>query len=329
MTYPWNLTYQLASQLDSGSHEGAVALLHEQAEHFIVQSESRNVCMIGSVWLQRKARWLIHAVSALPEIEKAEEKIRKERLEARETDARLVSAVAGLQKYVADCASVATHLAEGYLPPASHYPVQPRSRLHLYGSPLSYLQSFAGARPLVPYHYRYGKPVLHATIESEDYDHRLFLSVAMHDDWQRYFYECLDYFAGRFKSAQINLPVRKLLQVSRLNAETGIGGFGRAVAASKIDEVRKLYLQRAETNERAGELAGEIDYFYECLKCCEKNFFITPILLPRAPAPFFGRAPLGMPFYADMHPDNAFRPYLSDACHAESLLPDSSRSYGW
>jgi hypothetical protein len=327
MTYHWNFTYQLAGHLDSGSHAAAVALLHEQAEHFIVQSESRNTCTIGSIWLQRKARWLIHAVNALPDLEKAEEKVRQERLEIRETDAQLVAAVADLQKYIGDCASAAANLTEAYLLPASHYPVQPASRSHFYCSPLSYLQSFAGSRPPVAYYYKYGKPVQHATIESEDYDHTLFVDLAMNTDWQRYFYGCLDYFAERFGSAHVHLPVRKLLQLSKLNVETGIDGFSKEKAASKIDEVRKLYMHRAEIRERVWGPLGETDYFYECLKCCEKHFFIAPIFLPSAPARFFGNAPLGMPFYPDMHPHNALKPYSSLAYQAERILPESKLRY--
>lgn len=120
----------------------------------------------------------------------------------------------------------------------------------------------------------------------------------------------IGYFRKRFEDAQARLPVRILLALSRQVTEKEIGGLSEKAALEKIERVRKAYAERKELERSIAEQVAKIDYFYECLKSCESYNDITPLFLPNIASPYYGRAPLGMPYYPWMNPDHILTFYL-------------------
>lgn len=94
-------------------------------------------------------------------------------------------------------------------------------------------------------------------------------------------------------------------------AEKEIGGFNEEKAQEKIKDIREAYAERNELELSIAEQLAQIDYFYACLRSCESYGDITPLFLPNLASPYYGKAPLGMPYYASMDPDNIHRFYSS------------------
>ncbi|WP_143054526.1 hypothetical protein [Massilia timonae] len=297
----------MAKHLNAGDIPTAVSALHAQAEHFLEISERRGFYAPGRLQLESRARWLIHTVSAVRQIQDFEDKLKKTRKEIEDIDGKLISSIARLQEYIASCAIVAEFLDDMMPTTDYQYPIQPKSRIHFNNSPLSFLQSFSRPRPPLAHRYEYGRPCLHKTIEREDYDHRLFVAVAMSVDWQNYFCDCLRYYRDRLKFALTTLSARDALSVSKLSEDKRVNDFDDENAIIMINEIRTLYNSREAIKMSAHEPLGEIDYFYECLASCEKSMFITDHYLPNTSSPYYGKAPIGMPYIPSMHPRNIFK----------------------
>lgn len=302
----WNLRNQLARYLNELDTVKGMALLHEQAEHFIQAAEKRGFDWPGSRWLEDRARWLMHAVAAIPELEKLEKEIEQERQNIQAIDARLVSAVARMQEYMASYALIGKRLDILGFDRRNLYPVQPPSRQLGYLSPLSHFQSFNRSRPSIAYRFEKGKPCLHDTIEIGDYDHRLFILVATNDTWTKYLCECIEYYRERLEDARHLLPVRTLLELSKEVMEK-IGSFDQEEALAHLKEIRLAYVEREEAKLSIEEQSGKIDYFYESLRSCETYLHVTPLFLPNVFSRYYGQAPIGMPYYPHMHPRNIYK----------------------
>jgi len=313
MTYQWDFLRQLAKNLDDKNTSAALEVLHNQAQHLLDIAAKREHNTAGAAWLEDRARWLIHAAFALPEIQKIEAGIENERRQIETLESRILKSVRAFKDGIENICAVARRMSELGMDDHHCYPTAPNSvdTYYRFQSPVSYLEKILRKRYL--HGFSHGKPKFYSAIEDEPYDSALIALIAMDPHWENYFNNCIGYFRAQFMKAQVTLPVHKLFELSKYAAECKAHNFDAEIYKNSIAKIRDLYTNRQEIMSSIYESTSKIDYFYESLACCEANLFVTPLSLPSSFRDYLGQPPIGMPYYPQHHPNNRLHGFDSGA----------------
>lgn len=282
MKHHISLRAELAKFVEQCDIANASALLHGHAEDLIERSEQRALDCTSRVHFEDRARLLIEAVSAIPDLIQAEQNIAGEREKIKTLDEELLCAAERLRKLVANYALAGEWLIKTGWIYGAPFPHPPDGSRRYPVSPLFYFESFADDRQAFAYreHFRVGRPWLHPVIEMASYDDRLVQNIALDGRWRQYFKDCLRYFRERYQDLQGYLPIRDLLTLSKELASQDIAGFKDEKVVSMLEPIRQLYVEREQVKVAIGEQLEQIDHFYACLQPCDRVLFLYPLQLP-------------------------------------------------
>jgi hypothetical protein len=315
-----SLRAKLARFVEQRDIAGATNLLHGHVEDLIERSEQRPLGCASRNHFDDRVRLLIEAVSAIPDLVEAEGHIAGELEKIKVLDNKLLFSAEQLREHIANCAAVGERLLQVGWPYDAPFPHQPGRSKRYPADPLYYLKSFARPRPATAYreHFREGRPWLHPVIETESYDDRLVLDIAVNSTWRQYFMDCLRFFRERYQNLQRQLPVRDLLKISKEVASQEIFGFRDEKFISLLDPIRQIYLEREKVKTAIDEQLEQINHFYACLKPCERVLFLYPLQLPPRKLGYEGKPLIGN-FPRQTTTESAERWVTWDPVHPEQM----------